>query len=185
MSTAMPGQRVTSIQAIRAAVERVGQESRRARADARRYDTRRRAIVALSLVGIASMAATSLLQVGVVKHLPDPPLPGFDSDKVNLSETAYPLGIPDGTLALASYALNLPLAAAGEADRWRTQPWLPLVATAKAAIDAVVGAWYFYQMPTREKAWCGYCITAALASFGVLAASLPEAKRALRTVRKG
>jgi hypothetical protein len=35
--------------------------------------------------------------MGLVKHLPDPPLPGFDSDRVNSSDTAYKFGAPDGT----------------------------------------------------------------------------------------
>jgi uncharacterized membrane protein len=136
-------------------------------------------VVGLSLVGMASMAATSLLQTGVIRHLPDPPPQGFHSDSVNLSQTAVPLGMPDGTLALASFALNLPLAGYGSPDRARTAPWVPLLAGTKALLDAAVAGWYFYQMPTREKAWCGYCIIAALASVGILALSLPEAGRAL------
>jgi len=60
---------------------------------------RRRAIIGLSLVGAAAMTAVSLFQTGVVKHLPDPPLESFDSDKVNSSDTAYMLGVPDGTLS--------------------------------------------------------------------------------------
>lgn len=146
---------------------------------------RRRTIISVSLVGIASMGATSLLQTGVIRHLPDPPLPGFDSDKVNLSRAAFPFGIPDGTLALLTFALNLPLAAFGGADRARTVPWVPLVAGAKAVVDAVVAAWYFVQMPTREKAWCGYCITAALANFVVAALAVPEARKALASIRRG
>ncbi len=31
----------------------------------------------------------------------------------------------------------------------------------------------------REKAWCAYCIAGALINFGILALTLPEAKRAL------
>ena len=92
----------------------------------------RRAVVGLSLVGMASMATTGLLQAGVIRHLPDPPLKGFNSDKVNLSKTAFPLGIPDGTLALVSFALNLPHAGYGGADRARTVSWVPLLAGAKA-----------------------------------------------------
>ena len=65
---------------------------------------RRRAIIGLSLVGAAAMTAVSLYQTGVIEHLPDPPIDGFDSDKVNSSETAYMLGVPDGTLSLASLA---------------------------------------------------------------------------------
>jgi hypothetical protein len=58
----------------------------------------RRIILALSLIGIASMAPTTLLQIGVLKHLPDPPLKSFNSDKVNSSYDAYRFGVPDGTL---------------------------------------------------------------------------------------
>jgi uncharacterized membrane protein len=141
---------------------------------------RRRAVIGLSLVGMASMAVVSLLQTGVVRHVPDPPLRGFDSDRVNASDVAYQFGVPDGTLSLAAFAVNVPLAAAGGADRARRHRWLPLLAAGKAAIEATAAAWYFYQMPAREKAWCGYCIVGALASFGVCALTLPEARRALR-----
>ncbi len=144
----------------------------------------RRATVVLSLVGVASMAATSLLQTGVVRHLPDPPLPGFDSDTVNLSETAYPFGIPDGTFGLLSFAANLPLAAFGGPDRARVRPWVVMLAAAKALTDAIVSGWYFYQMPTKEKTWCAYCITAQLASLGIAALILPEARRALTELRR-
>lgn len=153
-------------------------------AAADRGHVQRRWTIGLSLVGIASMAAVSLLQTGVVRHLPDPPLPGFDSDKVNLSKAAFPLGIPDGTLGLLSFAANLPLVARGPADRAQRMPWLPAVATAKSLVDVLVSAWYFYQMPAREKAWCGYCIVSALANVGILALSLPEGRRALAALRR-
>ena len=142
---------------------------------------RRRAVVGLSLVGMASMAAVSLLQTGVVTHLPDPPLKGFDSDKVNRSKTAYQFGVPDGPVSLASFAVNVPLAALGGADRAASAAAVPLLAAGKAAVEAVAAGWYFAQMPTKEKAWCGYCIVGALASWGVLALTLPEAVKALRS----
>jgi len=144
---------------------------------------RRRAIIGLSLVGAAAMTAVSLFQTGVVKHLPDPPLESFDSDKVNSSDTAYMLGVPDGTLSLASLAVNIPLAALGGANRAVEQPVVPLLIAGKAAIEAVVAGWYFYQMPAKEKAWCGYCITGALANIGIAALTLPEAKKALAHLR--
>lgn len=144
---------------------------------------RRRAIIGCSLVGMAAMAAVSLLQTGVVKHLPDPPLESFDSDKVNSSDTAYMLGVPDGTLSLASLAANIPIAAFGGADRASQQPLIPLIAAGKAAVEAVVAGWYFYQMPTKEKHWCGYCITGALANLAIFALTLPEARQALSALR--
>jgi uncharacterized membrane protein len=144
---------------------------------------RRRGVIGLSLLGMASMAAVSLLQTGIVKHLPDPPLRGFDSDKVNSSETAYRLGVPDGTVSLAGLAANIPLAAFGGAERVRQQPWVPLLAAGKAVAGAVAASWYFYQMPAKEKAWCGYCIVGALANLGILALTLPEARRAIAVLR--
>jgi uncharacterized membrane protein len=143
----------------------------------------RRAIIGLSLVGMGSMAAVSLLQTGIIDHLPDPPLPGFNSDKVNLSDTAFPFGIPDGVISLISLAANIPLAIAGGADRAHKRPWLPLLFAGKAAVESAVAGWYFYQMPAKEKAWCGYCITGALANFGIFMLALPEARAALAVLR--
>ncbi len=139
---------------------------------------KRRGIIALSLLGMGAMTAVTLLQTGIVKHLPDPPLPGFDSDKVNSSDTAYALGVPDGAVSLASLAANIPIAAFGGENRAKEMPLVPLAAAAKSAVEAVVAGWYFYQMPTVEKKWCGYCIVGAIANIGIAALSLPEAKEA-------
>ena len=145
----------------------------------------RRGVVGLSLVGMAAMTAVSLLQTGIVSHLPDPPFESFDSDQVNSSDTAYQFGVPDGPLSLASLAANIPLAAYGGADRARRQPWVPLLAAGKAAVEAVAAGWYFYQMPAKEKRWCGYCIVGALANFGIFALTLPEARKAFAHLRNG
>lgn len=142
----------------------------------------RRAVIGLSLLGIGAMTAVSLFQTGIVKHLPDPPIDGFDSDKVNSSDTAYALGVPDGTLSLASLAANIPLAAFGGENRAEEQPLIPLAIAAKSTVEAAVAGWYFYQMPTKEKAWCGYCILGAAANFGIAALTLAEAKRAWKNL---
>ena len=144
--------------------------------------SRRRKIIGLSLLGMAAMGAVSLFQTGIVKHLPDPPIEGFDSDKVNSSDTAYGLGVPDGTVSFASLAANIPLAAFGGEDRAEEMPLVPIAAATKASVEAVVALWYFYQMPTKEKTWCGYCIAGALCNIGIAALTLQEAKRALKTL---
>ncbi len=144
---------------------------------------RRRAIIGLSLAGMASMTAVSLLQTGILEHLPDPPLKSFNSDKVNSSDVAYGFGAPDGTMGVAGFAINLPIAAFGGASRAQEQPLAPLAAAAKAAVDAFVAGWYFYQMPAKEHAWCGYCIAAALSNFAIFGLTLPEASKALAALR--
>lgn len=139
----------------------------------------RRGIIGLSLIGAASMAAVSLLQTGIVKTLPDPPLRRFDSRRVNSSNAAFAWGVPDGTISLASLAANVPLAAFGGARRAERVPWIPVLVMAKAAVEAPVAGYYFYRMPAKEQAWCGYCIVGAAATAGVLALALPEGLRAL------
>lgn len=142
----------------------------------------RRGIVAVSLVGIGAMAIVSLLQTGIVRHLPDPPVdePNFDSDKVNSSKEAYSYGMPDGPLTLAAHATTLAIAAAGPPDRYRKRPWLPLLASALALPQAAIAAKYlFYQMPKVDKAWCPYCVVDAIAHFATVVLTLPEAAKAL------
>ena len=141
----------------------------------------RRGVIGWSMIGMASMGVVSLFQSGVIGHLPDPPFPGFRSDQVNSSETAYALGVPDGTLSLASFAANVPLAAWGGADRSRQTPWLPISLAAKTGLETLAATWYFLQMPLKEKAWCAYCITGAVANWAVFLSSLPEAKAAWRS----
>ena len=134
------------------------------------------------MLGAASMSAVSALQLGLVKHLPDPPLAGFDSDKVNLSATAMALPIPDGVLSLGSFLLNVPLIFWGGRDRAEKRPWIPLLFAGKLALESVVSAVYFSQMPLKEHAWCGYCIIGAAATWTLTALVLPEAVRAARTL---
>lgn len=145
---------------------------------------RRRKIIGLSLVGIAAMTAVTLFQTGIIEHLPDPPVDDFDSDKVNSSDTAYALGVPDGTLSLASLAANIPIAALGGENRASEMPLVPILAAGKAAAEAITAGWYFYQMPAKEKAWCGYCIAGALVNVGIAALTLPEAKQAWKSLTK-
>ncbi|WP_156912210.1 hypothetical protein [Citrifermentans bremense] len=51
--------------------------------------SRRRGIVGLSLLAAGSMGLIALYQAGIIRHIPEPPLPRFDADKVVASEEAY------------------------------------------------------------------------------------------------
>lgn len=147
---------------------------------------RRRAIVAASLTGMASMGVVALLQMGILRRLPDPPVdkPHFDTVKVNTSEEAFGYGMPDAPLVLAAHAANIAIAAAGPPDRMEKRPWLPLLAAALAFPQAAVAAKYlFHQMPKVDKAWCPYCVLDALTHFATVALVLPESFKALRALR--
>lgn len=141
----------------------------------------RRGTVVSSLIGAASMAAVTLYQMGVIRHLPDPPLDCFNSDKVNGSDTAWGFGVPDGTLTMMAHAMNIAFAAAGGERRAEIRPALPIAASIAAGAQAIVAAKYlFYQMPYMEKALCLYCIVDALSHLVTFGLTIPEAKKALK-----
>lgn len=148
----------------------------------------RRGIFVVSAIGIGAMAIVGLLQMGIVKHLPDPPVkkPHFDSDKVNSTKEAYSYGMPDGPLTMAAHATAIAIAAAGPPDRYNNRPWLPLLATAVALPQAAIAAKYlFYQMPKVDKAWCPYCVTDALMHFATVALTIPESIKAFNSLSSG
>ncbi|MGE3280077.1 MAG: vitamin K epoxide reductase family protein [Alphaproteobacteria bacterium] len=154
--------------------------------DIGRYMRLRRATVAVTLLGIGSMALTTLLQMGIVRRLPDPPCGNFDTKKVNSSDEAYSYGGPDSPINILAHSVNLVLASTGGADRAREHPWLPILAAAMELPQTIIAAKYlFYQMPCVDKAWCPYCITDALTHFATLGLVLPEAIEAVRNLSDG
>lgn len=140
---------------------------------------RRRGAVAVSLIGIGAMAFTSMLQMGMVRRLPDPPIRKFDTKRVNLTDEAFSYGGPDSPIVILLHAINMVLATTGGADRARHHPWLPLLAaTLSGAQSAMAAKYLFYQMPYVDEAYCPYCIVDALAHFATLGLVLPEAVEA-------
>lgn len=126
------------------------------------------------------MMLTTMLQTGLVRRLPDPPIEGFDTKKVNSSDEAYSYGGPDSPINIAAHAANVILAATGGRRRFRDHPWLPLLAATLAGAQAAVAARYlFHQMPRVDRAWCPYCITDALMDFANFALTTAEAVLAL------
>lgn len=144
---------------------------------------RRRGVVAVSLAGIGAMALTSMLQMGMVRRLPDPPIRRFRTKRVNLSDEAFGYGGPDSPIVILMHAVNMVLATTGGADRTERAPWLPLLAGALAGAQASMAAKYlFYQMPYVDEAYCPYCIADAFAHFATLGLVLPEAVEAAETI---
>jgi uncharacterized membrane protein len=163
------------------AAERVSDDLRRG---ASKQLTRRRRQTALLLGATGAMGLISLYQTGILRHLPDPPLPGVDSDRVDASGEAYQmLRTPDANLAIASYGATLALIGMGDADRARTMPLVPLLAAGKLAADAAGAVWLTLEQITQHRALCTYCLAAAAASVAALPQALPEARAAWRHLR--
>ncbi|KAA9327481.1 vitamin K epoxide reductase family protein [Hymenobacter busanensis] len=147
---------------------------------------RRRWIIGLSLLGVALGQIVTLYQTGIIKHLPDPPLDVFDSDKVDASDYAYKrLDLPDAAGMVITYGLTTALASAGGKGRALNQPWLPLLMGAKIAGDVLTNLTLAREEWQENKALCFYCQTASVVSLASLVLAMPEVARAVRNLQVG
>lgn len=143
----------------------------------------RRGIVGLALVSSFAMAIVALYQMGMIRHVPEPPLPWLDADRVDASAEAYGrmnLPVPDALLGLISYAVTAALAGFGGADRAVRTPWAPLLMLAKVAMDCVQAGRLSWEQWALHRAFCSWCLLAASATFVSLPLAWPEAWAAFK-----
>lgn len=132
--------------------------------EATRY---RRQLAALSALGLVDFSLISLFQLGYIRHMPDLPGEVFDTEKVNSSEDAVLLGMPDGVISLGSYAATMLLATA--ATRYKKPSRVLDLAMGGIVLgQAAGGALYLYNMAFVQKKVCIYCVAGALINFASL-----------------
>jgi uncharacterized membrane protein len=145
---------------------------------------RRRAVVGLSLVASAAMGVITLYQTGIMRRLPEPPIPLLDADAVDASPEAYRwLATPDAALGLASYAGTLVLAAMGGSERHTRQSLIPVALAAKVGLDGLIAGWLTIEQWRTHRAFCSWCLLAASTTFAALPLVVPETRAALRALR--
>lgn len=154
--------------------------SRELRLGSSRFLRLRRRTLSLSLLAASSMAPIALYQMGIVRHLPEPPLPRLNADEIDAAPEAYAiLATPDAVLGLVSYGVTAWLAAAGGEDRVQGQRWIPVALAGKVALDAMVGAKLTVDQWTKHRAFCSWCLIAAGASLATVPHVIPEARAAM------
>lgn len=142
---------------------------------------RRRKIITLSAVGLIDFSIISLYQVGVIKKLPDLPGKIFDSNKVNASEDAYMMGVPDGPVSAGLYTLNMILAAYGGGEKAGRPMWSDILLSGVALANAGGAVYYLKNMITKQKKACPYCILGAGLNFAIVPYAFQELKSSLQT----
>lgn len=140
----------------------------------------RRTLVALSLIGVALGKIVALYQFGIIKHLPDPPIGVFDSDKVDASDYAYKrFATPDAFLMVLTYATTAWLAGAGREDRAEKTPLWVKAMFGKIALDVGTNLMLAREEWAENKKLCFYCQSASLISLLSLLIAYPEFKKSL------
>lgn len=146
----------------------------------------RRRIALLQTAAAATLSVVGLYQFGLLRSVPEPPLPGLDADRVDASGEAYSLlHTPDSSLGIASAGMSLALAGMGGSTRYQEQPWIPLALLAKSLLDAAGGLFLTAEQLTKHKRICSWCTATAALLVATVPAALPEARAAWRTLRQG
>ncbi len=119
---------------------------------------RRRHVATTALAAGTVMTGLSLYQLGVIRKLPELPLPGFDAERVDASAQAYQLlSSPDATLGVVSYAVTAALAGLGGEE---PPVALSALLAAKAAVDLGWAAKLTLDQATKHRAACSWCLLA-------------------------
>jgi len=159
--------------------------SQQLRLGAGKFLPQRRGIVGLEMVAVGAMSLITLYQMGIIKHLPEPPFRGLDADRVDASAEAYSrFSTPDGILGIGNYAMTMGLAAMGGQNRAQEQPWIPLALAAKVAFDVSQAIRLFVDQKTKYHAFCSWCLLAAGTTLVTVPLVIPETYAALRQLMK-
>ena len=111
-------------------------------------------------MAMAALVPVAARQLGVIEHLPDPPLRVFDSDRIVRSKTAHPFGVPDAVLGLGSYAATMLLLMAARGRSPVAQKLLEM----KLKSDASAAMFNVARQPLKFRKLCSWCMGAALAT---------------------
>ncbi len=135
----------------------------------------------LSVFSCSILGGIALYQVGILKHLPDPPIPHFDADAVHGSPEAYRIfHTPDALLGLASYSVTACLAGMGLRSCRQSNRWIPVALGSKAALDAVTAASLSLKEATKLHQYSIWSLLVAGATLASLSLALPEMRDAVR-----
>lgn len=146
---------------------------------AQQFERHRKWIAVLSALGLADSAYLLLFQTGKIRHLW---CPGFGKacERIVSSPKAFQGGIPDALLGAAGYTALLGLALAGEKDRYRTRPMLPLLMGGSALAAFGLSALLTYVQKKEFDEFCVWCLLSAVLSTATVPLALPELLAALR-----
>jgi hypothetical protein len=135
---------------------------------------------------MASLGTVAAYQLGLLKHLPEPPGRFFDADRVDASGEAYQfLKTPDAALGLASYAATLVLAGRRADEHPSSHPVLSLALGAKVTADAAGALLLTVEQGTKHRRFCSWCLAAAALSVATVPQVVPEVHAAWHGLRRG
>ncbi len=114
-------------------------------------------------VAMGTLVPVALYQLGLLRHLPDPPSALFDSDGIASSKAAHPLGVPDSLLGLVNFGATFALALAVE-DCPKARKLLRV----KLAMDGGAAAFNFGRQVWSFRRLCSWCTGTSVAALATV-----------------
>jgi uncharacterized membrane protein len=139
--------------------------------------TRRRAVTALGVAGVADSLHMLAYKEGLIDHLVCP-LFGEGCDKVGRSPHAEHLGVPHAAIGAVDYAAMATLAAWAGREPPERRPLQPLGLGLAATSAVAASAFLVWEQKARVRAFCFWCLTSAGINATILALSARDAVRA-------
>lgn len=140
----------------------------------------KRKLAILASLGLLDFIVISLYQLGVIRRLPDLPVKGIDSNYVNASKEAYKMGLPDGPVSAAVYAIILVLIGVKGTKRSGREPIWDVLLGGAIAANAGGALDYLRVMIFKQKKICLYCVFGAIVNLIMLKLFAGRAWNALK-----
>lgn len=122
-------------------------------------------LAAATGAAVVTLIPVAAHQIGAIDHLPDPPESVFASDRITESRSAYPLGIPDSILGLASYGVTLGLVATASGN-----PKARKLLAIKLLIDGSLATFNVVRQVISSRKLCSWCTATAVCTAAMLMA---------------
>jgi uncharacterized membrane protein len=138
--------------------------------------------IALALAGLGIATYLALYQFGVIPAVWEPFF-GDGSERVLHSFVERLLPVPDATLGMFAYVVDIVLGSIGPTDRWRTQPWIVVIYALAIIAFACIAIALVCIQAFVVQAWCTLCLASASISVVLLVPAIRELRPAVGQLR--
>lgn len=141
-------------------------------------------LLVLAFVGFVIATYLGLYQLGIVAAVWEPFFGDGSRTILKESSVARFLPIPDALLGAGAYLAEFVVNVCGGAFRWRTAPWLVVLAGLIALCLGLTGIGLAVAQPLLFHAFCTLCLASAACSIVITGLAMSEAWATLRFLRR-
>jgi uncharacterized membrane protein len=138
----------------------------------------RRRVIGLALVGAGIASYLTLYQAGLIQHVWEPFF-GDGSEIVLHSWVSSALPVPDATLGVLAYLVEVVLASIGGTARWRTTPWVVFALGVAVCVFGITSILLVVAQPLLFHALCTLCLASAVISLTLVGPVVDEVQASL------